>query len=370
MMSILQDGIDWVWRDYFWQTFNIMCALFFATALIASKFNHQHYEQKWRNTWRIATTMLATMAFAICLDIEHGIYARLGIKVVLFATATLTIVAADWFSFWIWCMANFHEVETGHTGAPGWMFRAPRRAWAWIKAQWAKIPLIRKRLLAVVTLFLVLAACLTVTTTTATPSAEVGGNAPAIVHTLNAQYQTEAAFTPTATAAPINRPTGTPTPTSSIRELPQPETGTYIYEIPPEDVDILARLCVVEVRGFGSQRASACASVVSTVLERMRRHYLSDGTVAGTIAWGCLPGVIDCQFPAYVVNGCDGILPASCPHNYPGDIAYFRGVVRDFQHGQVRGQLCLAYLYYGSRNLDMSDCVVEGNGQREGFHNS
>ena len=151
------------------------------------------------------------------------------------------------------------------------------------------------------------------------------------------------------------------------------------------DIDILARLCVVEVRGFGGMRDDACVSVVSTVMTRMNSGYLSNGTVRGTILWGCTAE--SCiQFPGYVVNGCAGIQPAACPWNYPDDIAHFRDVVDSYLRGRWGpGFWCSGFTYYDSRPTslpagwdwdtytngdDKTFCVIRAdNGQFEVFHN-
>lgn len=157
--------------------------------------------------------------------------------------------------------------------------------------------------------------------------------------------------------------------------MPTLGTGTYVYEIPsPEplsDADIrsLAQLCVVEVRGMGEKRDPACISVVSTVFERMERHELSDGTVQGTIAWGCHAGVTECQFPAYVVNGCAGIQPSACPQNYPDAVTHFTIVVYEYLRLRALSDgACEGYFYYGIKPFDWGGCEIASPGGSEGFH--
>lgn len=186
-----------------------------------------------------------------------------------------------------------------------------------------------------------------------------------------------ATVTPTVVTpyAPTQVPSATPTvkPTSSI--LPITPCGQSICEISSQDmsdVAILARLCVVEVRGFAERREDACQSIVSTVTTRMERKELSDGTVAGTIAWGCTPTTVKCQYPAYVVWGCKDIDPQACPWSYPQDILYFENVVYHFLTGRWGpNENCLNYLYYDSRPEHPLDaCKIEAlNGQYEYFHN-
>jgi len=184
--------------------------------------------------------------------------------------------------------------------------------------------------------------------------------------------------TPTATQTP------TPSPTSSIVEVTP--CGDPICEVEPlkmaapasaptrysqEEIDGLARLCVVEFRGFAEKRADACVSAVSTILKRMETGEYSDGTVEGTITWGCGPDTIACQFPAYAWNGCMGIQARTCPWNYPSDIIYFRDAVWSFLEGRFPpASPCLGYTYYDSSTISSTDCIIRSStGQVEGWHN-
>lgn len=180
--------------------------------------------------------------------------------------------------------------------------------------------------------------------------------------------------TPAATYTPTPSPQPSPTVTlpSSIVEVPI--CNTSICEVPEPDENILARLCVVEVRGFGDKRRIACLSVISTVLTRKNMHIYSDGTISGTITWGCTPENGCLQFPGFVVNGCQGITPEACPWAYPADIAFFQAVAREALNGVVGGgNGCYDFLYYGSRDMDMTPdaCIITSqNGlEKEGFHN-
>lgn len=181
-------------------------------------------------------------------------------------------------------------------------------------------------------------------------------------------------MTPTATETP--QPTDTPTPTlTAWAPIEVTPCGQAICVLPDQDEDVLARLCVAEVRGFGDKRRIACLSVISTVLTRMVTRLYSDGTVEGTIKWGCGPETQACAFPRYIVDGCEGIIPSACPWAYPDSIAYFQGVARDALDGEWGGTsgVCRGYLYYGSRDLDMMPdaCIITSqNGlEKEGFHN-
>jgi hypothetical protein len=178
----------------------------------------------------------------------------------------------------------------------------------------------------------------------------------------------QATFTATLAATPTARPT----PTVPIVVVTPCGPGPCEVATPEGDSDeaILARLCVVESRGFGNQRDAACLSVISTVLRRTREHRYSLGTIASTITWGCAANTQECQFPAWVVNGCEGIEPAACPWNYPIDIAYFMADARAALNGDLSGAACPNFLYYDSATIYDSDCIITApNGQREGFNN-
>lgn len=195
---------------------------------------------------------------------------------------------------------------------------------------------------------------------------------------LNATYEAGATLTAQSTETPTPEPTDTPTATltSSVIELPTLGTGTYVYEAPTAapltdaDVRALANLCTVEVRGMGDRRDPACISVVSTVLERIERRELSDGTVRGTIAWGCTAGKRECQFPAYVVNGCAGIQPSACPQNYPDSVTHFTIVVYEYLRLRALSDgACEGFFYYGIKSFDRGGCEIAGPGGVEGYHN-
>lgn len=134
-----------------------------------------------------------------------------------------------------------------------------------------------------------------------------------------------------------------------------------------EDTGHLARLCWVEVRGMGEEREAACASVVSTVLTRAAYGILSDGTIEGTITWGCGPETVACQFPAYVVHGCE-VVREACPFDDPQGVAYFRLVVILTLEGTIR-PACDGYVYYGIQDFDAPECRIEAdNGQFQNWH--
>lgn len=155
--------------------------------------------------------------------------------------------------------------------------------------------------------------------------------------------------TPTATPEP--RPTATPRPTVDPRPSAVP-TAPFNQS----DREHLARLCVVEVRSMAEKRADACLSVISTVMTRIAAGQMTDGTIAGTITRGCTPESVTCQFPAYVINGCEGIIATACPHNYPDEIAYFLRVVSRYFDDGERGS-CTGYLFYWL--LKAQDCRIE-----------
>lgn len=169
---------------------------------------------------------------------------------------------------------------------------------------------------------------------------------------------------------PTATPTITITPTSSIREVTP--CGAAICEIEPDEI-VLSRLCTVEVRGMGRHKDAACMSVISTVYERIRQGKYTDGSVKGTLRFGCGPYTVECQLPAYAANGCDGIIPQACPLNYPVDMAYFVGVARRYIEGERARDGCYGALYYGSRHGvdDKADaCVIFAlNGQWIAWYN-
>jgi hypothetical protein len=198
-----------------------------------------------------------------------------------------------------------------------------------------------------------------------------------VISSSSTPTQTLFAPTQTPTFTPTVRPQPTPTitPTSSIRLVPCGDGD--ICTIPDNDVDLLGRLCAVEVRGFGSMQDTACVSVISTVYARMAQGYLSDGTVLGTIIWGCKPDSQTCEFPAHVWFGCKGILPEACAWSYPHDIAHFTDVAQAYIDDPkglkdlVGG--CMGYTYYGSlpESIAKSECRItsESGKQIEGFYN-
>lgn len=196
-----------------------------------------------------------------------------------------------------------------------------------------------------------------------------------------------ASDTPTTTATPTttNTPTSTATPTATSTSaslptptrigtrhpaptVPPPTPRTTILEVTQEDLNTLARLCVVEVRGMEEVREDACLGVISTVATRAYNRIISDGTIAGTIGWGCTADSDTCQFPAHVLgSGCDGLLPAACAWSYPNDIVYFRQIVSNYFEGQ--GGSCAGYIYYGITEQDPPECRLESDsGQFLNWH--
>ena len=179
-----------------------------------------------------------------------------------------------------------------------------------------------------------------------------------------------AAPAPTATVAPTPpSPAPTPTPSPVVVTLITHKTVYTIYELSSQDVLYLAALCVVETKNMDGVRADACRSVVSTVLARMRNRVLSDGTVAGTLTWNCKTGDIACQFPAYVVNGCETIKPNMCPYNYSSRLIDYVGIVDRYLRNQGSASAsCTGYLFYDLRH-DGTDCKIEAtNGSYINFH--
>jgi len=195
------------------------------------------------------------------------------------------------------------------------------------------------------------------------------GNTQAAITATQAASQTA-----TATADPT--PTDTATPTITLTPwVPTIVTpcGQAICVIEDSDEDILSRLCTVEVRGFGSKRRAACLSVISTVFKRIRTLEYSDGSVTGTILYGCTPERGCQHFPGFIINGCEGIVAEACPWNYSNDIAFFHAVARDALNGDwdAGSAVCLGYTYYGSHDIDnrVDACAIEAdNGLKEWFY--
>lgn len=206
---------------------------------MSRRFNHQHLDEKLRNTWKFGGMSLVTGFFAIGLDVIHSQYDRLGIKAVLFITATLAIIAGDWFGFWLWAMANFHEVESGRSGASGWMLTKPHEAFVWLRERVKRI----KPSLAIALFVLPIIACVSVVITqtpvqNADPTAVVTESltpTPTDTPTPAAtEFHTPTPIVPrlpTDTPIPTHQPTATFT--SSIVEVPTAGSGTFIIEVTP-----------------------------------------------------------------------------------------------------------------------------------------
>lgn len=182
--------------------------------------------------------------------------------------------------------------------------------------------------------------------------------------------------TPTASATPeiVVRatPTATASPTSSVITVtPHPSTTPvdHIIEVDTQEVEWLAALCWVEVRNFGDKRPGACASVIDTVMTRIRKHKMSGGDVFSTITYGCNEDSATCQFPSWAVRGCQGIIPQACPFYDDEGMIYFRGVVLGYLDETIK-PICPNFLYYGSRVTDRGECeIVAPDGAVEAWHN-
>lgn len=130
----------------------------------------------------------------------------------------------------------------------------------------------------------------------------------------------------------------------------------------------LAALCWVECRGMLDQRAACCSSVIDTVMTRIREEKITDGTVIGTIRYGCGPGVKACQFPAFVTRGCQDITHP-CPFYDEDGLELFGMIVKLYELQAIR-PACSGYIYYGLKPFDRPDCRIEAaNAQWSNFHN-
>lgn len=185
-------------------------------------------------------------------------------------------------------------------------------------------------------------------------------------------------LTATHTLVPSETPTLLPSVTPSrtpveptIYPTLSPSSGTMTeehYGISQKDREALARLCVIEVRGMRTVRYDACLSVISTVVTRAQTKIISDGTIAGTIGWGCTTESQACQFPAHVLDsGCEGLLSQACAYNYPEEIKYFGEVVLSFIYGDVGS--CSGYIYYGITEQDPPECqIISPSGEFMNWH--
>lgn len=177
----------------------------------------------------------------------------------------------------------------------------------------------------------------------------------------------EPSVTPTATETASPVPTHTPSPTA--RPTPSiVEVTAWPAPIADRELSALANLCWVECRGMGEERASCCSSVSDTVFERMRQEKMSDGTILGTIDYGCDPDDTLCQFPAFVIYGCEGITHP-CPFDDPAGVSRFRNIVALYLAGALE-PACGGYLFYRLKYTIEPECVIRADGgQYLNFHN-
>jgi len=130
----------------------------------------------------------------------------------------------------------------------------------------------------------------------------------------------------------------------------------------------LAALCWVECRGMLDQRAACCTSVIDTVMTLIERGKMTDGTVIGTIRYGCTSNNMQCQYPAFVTRGCQGITHP-CPFYDEAGMELFGMIVRLYEEQAVEPG-CGGYLFYGLKPFDRPDCRIEAsNGQFVNLHN-
>jgi hypothetical protein len=156
---------------------------------------------------------------------------------------------------------------------------------------------------------------------------------------------------------------------------PGPETAQGGVVVPPAEVEFsaaeersLAALCWVECRGMQDQRAACCTSVIDTVMTRISRGKMTDGTVIGTIRYGCGPETKACQFPAFVTRGCQGITHP-CPFYDEEGLELFGMIVKLYEERAIE-TTCGGYLFYGLKSFDRPECRIEAqNGQFVNLHN-
>src|SRR3990172_11103251 len=129
-----------------------------------------------------------------------------------------------------------------------------------------------------------------------------------------------------------------------------PESVTFS----DEEERALSALCWVECRGMQDRRASCCSSVIDTVMTRIESGKMTDGTVIGTIRYGCGPDTVACKFPAYVTRGCEGI-ESPCPFYDRAGLELFGMIVDLYEQGAIE-PVCSGYLFYGLKPFDSPDC--------------
>jgi hypothetical protein len=145
-------------------------------------------------------------------------------------------------------------------------------------------------------------------------------------------------------------------------------TPVISAQFSPSEEKSLAALCWVECRGMLDQRTACCTSVIDTVMTRIEKDKMTDGTIIGTIRYGCGPQTIACQFPAFVTRGCRGITHP-CPFDDEEGMKLFGMIVTLYEAGAIEPE-CDGYLFYGLKPFDKPDCRIEAsNGQWVNLHN-
>jgi hypothetical protein len=167
------------------------------------------------------------------------------------------------------------------------------------------------------------------------------------------QEEERTEITPTGTAFTTDTLTPPATPTAEATPIPASSV----------EIKALSALCWVETRGMGIKKPVACASVLSTVFTRASEKLMSDGTILGTIRWGCRPENTTCQFPAFVSFGCEGITHP-CPFDDPKGMVEFMGYVYQYLYGELSGE-CSGFTYYNVDDLSDSGarCIIRNDNQ-------
>lgn len=201
-----------------------------------------------------------------------------------------------------------------------------------------------------------------------------------VIETVKASEESRLKVLPTPTSRPAATPTHTPAPATTLTPASPHTAIPYHSSLEPGPVPTpspmvitekehraLAALCWVECRGMLEQRSACCLSVIDTVMTRIRRGLITDGTVIGTIQYGCGPTTLECQFPAYVTRGCTGIV-APCPFDDVSSMRFFASVVFLYVTNGAE-PACAGYLYYGLQDFDTPTCVITSDGGFLNFHN-
>lgn len=341
-----------------------LAVIFIVACMVLDSMNHQFFWDKVRNTvFFMGLVGGLGSALFIYLQYVNGTPQRVALTVVAMLSLASVLTLANWFVYGIYKLGHFDQGTRGEI---------KHAIDSLVKAVVGSLRGRAANIVGMVVVVITLGGCILIVPTEPPSPPQLTSfwsNTQIVAGTETARA--------TATASPTasDTPTATSTPTPccglGITELPTLGTGTYVYEVPtPQpltDADIrsLANLCVVEAKTERPDRDAACVSVVSTVFARMRSGKMSDGTVFGTITWGCRADSKSCQFPSWAARGCRGIRPEVCPDNYPEIQTHFVIVIYEYTRLLAMTQgACQGFIYYGIKSFDFGGCEIAG----QGFH--